>query len=262
MKKKSWARKTANENLIRATTLLLTLTIACALIGLYISWMFGSRDIIFLCSGIFIGAILYSMLWKILQIKFLPRFMKYKNLVQGEIGETSVNDELKKNLGKGNLIIADVVLEENMGNIDHIVIGPYGVFAIETKTHRGRIVCDGDDWFQDRKIGERTDRIMLKQSPSKQAKSNAIRLNSFLRESYPKLPNIWINAYVVFPNKQSEGDRIVIKNNPKDCKIFNSIPDMMEEIKKEKYSFELTLDDLFKLENIFMTRAVDITITN
>jgi hypothetical protein len=154
------------------------------------------------------------------------------------------------------------MLEENMSNIDHIVTGQHGVFVIETKTHRGRIVCDDDNWIQDRKIGERTDRIMLKQSPSKQAKSNAIRLYSFLRASYPMLSNIWINAIVVFPNRQSEGDRIEIKNKPQDCKVFDSIDSMLEEIKKEKVSIELTSDDLSQLENIFISRVVDITITN
>jgi hypothetical protein len=159
-------------------------------------------------------------------------------------------------------MMSDVVLEENMGNIDHIVIGQYGVFAIETKTYRGRIVCDGDDWFQYRKIGEKTVPIKLKQSPSIQARSNAGRLSSFLKQYYPMFPNVWVKAIVIFPDGQSEGNRIEIKNNPQDCKVFDSIDSMLEEIKKGTDSINLTIDDLYKLEDIFMSRAEDITITN
>jgi hypothetical protein len=259
MKKKSWARKTADENLIRASILLLVIFILAVLLGVYISVMFGTRDSIMLCSGIAIGVCIYYMVEKVLQKKFLPRYGKYKGLVQGEAGEATVNDALKKNLGKGNLIISDVMLEENMGNIDHIVIGQHGVFAIETKTHHGRIICEGDTWLQDKKIGEKTYQIKLKYSPSKQTKSNAIRLKSFLKQYYPKISNEWVKAIVVFPNRQSEGDHIEKKNDPQDCKVFDSIDSMIEEIKKEKV-LELTLDDFSKLENIFMPIAADTTI--
>jgi hypothetical protein len=262
MKKKSYARETANKNLIRASTLLLILFILAVFIGLYIAWMFSFRDRIFLLSGIVIGVILYHMLLKILQSKFLPRWGKYKGFRQGEAGEETVTEALKQNLGKGNLIIADVVLEENMGNIDHIIIGQYGVFVIETKTHRGRIVCEGDTWFQYKKIGERTLPVKLTQSPSIQARSNAARLNSFLSENYPKLSKEWVKAIVIFPNKQSEGDYIVIKNPPQDCKVYESVDKMIDGMKKEIASINMTPDDLSQLENIFMLRSLDTTIIN
>jgi hypothetical protein len=261
MKKKSWARKTADENLIRASILLLLLFIIAVLLGLYIQWIFGARDTIMLCTGIVFGSCFYYMAEKVLRKGFLPRYGRYKGLVQGEVGEAAVNDALKKNLGKGNLILADVILEENMGNIDHIIIGQYGIFVIETKTHHGRIICEGDTWFQDKKIGEKTYQIKLKYSLSKQAKSNAIRLKSFLKQYYPKLSDEWVKAIVVYPNRQSERDCIEIKNTPQDCEIFDSIDSMMEEIKKEKV-LELTSDDLSQLENIFMPRTADTTITN
>jgi len=213
-----------------------------------------------LCTGIVFGACFYHMLEKVLKKEFLPRYGRYKGLVQGEAGEAAVNDALKNNLGKGNLILADVMLEEDIGNIDHIVIGQHGVFAIETKTHHGRIICDGDTWLQEKKIGEKTYQIKLKYSPSKQAKNNAIRLKSFLKKYYPKISDQWVKALVVYPNRQSEGDRIEKQNDPQECKVFDSIDSMIEEIIKEKV-LELTEDDFSKLEDIFMPIAADITIT-
>ena len=263
-KKKSYARKTADENLIYAAALLLVLFILAVFLGVYISVMFGTRDAIMLCSGIAIGVCLYYMIEKVLQKKFLPRWGKYKCYRQGEAGEADVNDALKQNLGKGNLIISDVMLEENMGNIDHIIIGQYGIFAIETKTHRGRIICDGDTWFQEKKIGEKTEQIKLKYSPSKQAKNNAIHLKSFLTQYYPKISELWVNAIVIFPNKQFEGNHIEKKNEPLECKIYKSIDEMIEGIKKETASINITPDDLSQLKNIFMesAEAEDIAITD
>jgi hypothetical protein len=257
MKKKSWLNKRANKYLISALGLLLSLSILCAFIGFYIGWMFSIRDTIMICSGIFIGSSLCLILLDILQIKFLPRMAKYKGFVQGAIGEASVADALKERLDKGNLIIDDVELEENMGNIDHIVIGRHGIFVIETKTHRGKIICDGDNWTQYKKIKENNIQIELKHSPSIQARSNAGRLSSFLNQSYPKLSDEWIKAIVVFPNKQSEGDHIEVKNEPQNCKICKSVDETIDYIEKGKISIELTLDDLSKLEEIFMPISTD-----
>lgn len=259
MKKKTWARKNINKNLIQMVALLITLTIICALIGLYINWIFGARYIFFVCGGIVFGVVLYSVLEKILYQKFVPRLNKYKGLVQGEIGEATVNESLKQNLDKGNVIIADAMLEEDRGNIDHIVIGKYGIFVIETKTNRGRIICDGDDWFQDKIIGGKYQQMKMRYSPSKQAKSNAFRLHSFLKQNYQKLSKEWINAVVIFPNKEDEGIPIFKKNIPVDCKVFDSIDEMLLDIKKGKISNELKPDDLLKLENIFIERSANVT---
>ena len=262
MKKKSYAKKTAKENLLYVSVLLMLLILFAAFIGLYISVVFSFRDTIMICAGIFIGASFYYMMEKILKKRFLPQWGKYKGFTQGAVGESLVHDALVKNMDTGNIILADVVLEENMGNIDHIVIGKHGVFVIETKTHRGRIIVDVDTWFQEKKIGERNDQMLLRYSPSKQAKSNAIRLKSFLRQNYPKLSDEWIKAIVVFPNIQSKENHVDIKMKPTDCEIFDSIDVMLEEIKKEKTSVELTSADLSQLEEIFLPMATEVKINN
>ncbi|KQC04541.1 MAG: hypothetical protein APR53_10235 [Methanoculleus sp. SDB] len=79
------------------------------------------------------------------------------------------------------------------GDIDHVLVGPKGIFVIETKNYRGFVACRGDAWY--RKV--RDDWIPLGRSPSKQAKYNASVLNEFLTERHL---GEWVYAVVVFVN--------------------------------------------------------------
>ena len=66
--------------------------------------------------------------------------------IKGRIGERKVNRQLKKLKKRGYVILNDVLLRRKDGNttqIDHIAIGPTGVFVIETKNRRGRV--EGDE---------------------------------------------------------------------------------------------------------------------
>ena len=69
---------------------------------------------------------------------------------RGAEGEEAVGAILEELSGQGWNAIHDVSL--GRGNVDHIAIGPGGVFTIETKSHRGRRSVD------------RIDRDMLKQA--------------------------------------------------------------------------------------------------
>ena len=63
------------------------------------------------------------------------------NWRKGTLGERRVADILS-NLPNDYWVINDVATES--GNLDHVVVGPTGVFAIETKNWRGTIVADSD----------------------------------------------------------------------------------------------------------------------
>ena len=81
-------------------------------------------------------------------------------------------------------------------NIDHIVLGPTGIFVLETKNHGGKIVCYEDSWTG---IG---------QNPFTQARVNASIAYKVIKASgifEAKLP--WIQAVAVFANKKVELDR-------------------------------------------------------
>src|SRR5207247_8987829 len=68
------------------------------------------------------------------------------NTRKGLEGEQNVASELSY-LNDEFLLLNDVMLPGGRGNIDHILIGPTGVFVLETKNFSGKYVCYGDRWF-------------------------------------------------------------------------------------------------------------------
>ena len=58
----------------------------------------------------------------------------------GAEGEEAVIRALQ-NLDSSFKVIHDIVLPNERGNIDHIVVGPVGTFVIETKNYNGIIKC-------------------------------------------------------------------------------------------------------------------------
>jgi len=65
---------------------------------------------------------------------------------KGWEGERRVASELSY-LSDEFLLLNDVMLPGGRGNIDHILVGPTGVFVFETKNYSGKYVCYGDRWF-------------------------------------------------------------------------------------------------------------------
>jgi hypothetical protein len=58
---------------------------------------------------------------------------------RGATGEENIG-RLLGGLGDGWFALHDI--DTGRGNIDHVVVGPAGLFTIETKSHRGRICVD------------------------------------------------------------------------------------------------------------------------
>ena len=79
---------------------------------------------------------------------------------KGILGEKMVVEALTP-LDNSYVLINDVVLPERMGNIDHILVSPNNVFAIETKSYR---------WHY------------LNRFPIRQAICSAVSLRYFLKE--------------------------------------------------------------------------------
>jgi hypothetical protein len=59
---------------------------------------------------------------------------------RGEQGELVVGELLESLAADGWRVLHDISL--GRGNIDHVLIGPAGIFTIETKSHAGRIHID------------------------------------------------------------------------------------------------------------------------
>lgn len=60
---------------------------------------------------------------------------------RGEVAERSVARELER-LDDRFHVIHDVIV--GPGNIDHVVIGPSGLFIVETKSHPGLVTFNGE----------------------------------------------------------------------------------------------------------------------
>jgi len=111
----------------------------------------------------------------------------------------------------------------NSGDIDCVLVGPKGVFAIETKNHKGTIIYSEDSWEQI-KVGQGGSEYRGNlTNPGKQLLTNMHKLKSFLVKHNI---NVWIQPVLVFTNHETD---IVLKKDPSPiiiCKvedIFNVI---------------------------------------
>ena len=152
------------------------------------------------CLILFLLGSIYEFLYLGVLFSFfvaIYAFGQYRNWKKGMAGEKQVSKTLRE-LDDSYYLLDDVKLS-NHGNIDHIVLGPNAIFAIETKNYGGKVTCEEDDWRSLRQqIG----------SPSKQVKRNALELKKFIERhtSIRKFENVWVNGIVVFPNPDVELD--------------------------------------------------------
>ncbi len=145
--------------------------------------------------------VLFSLLFLVLF--FLRKFSNYRS---GSQGEHEISKVLSSALNDDYHLINDVALPDAFGNIDHIVLGPNGIFVIETKNWRGEITCIGDKWSRQYKIGKRRSRRVSYElkSPSKQVKGNAVKVRELVKslEAF-KSWRIWVEALVVFTHRSA-----------------------------------------------------------
>jgi hypothetical protein len=126
---------------------------------------------------------------------------RYHTSKMGSTGENMVTQVLKSKLGDEYYLIDDVLYVNDRGNkenIDHVVLGPNGIFAIETKHYSGKVTCRGSYWQVPFPFGR---------SPSTQAKSNAYWVNKAIKVSgISEALKVWVEPIVVFSNPDVELD--------------------------------------------------------
>lgn len=124
-------------------------------------------------------------------VAYLRLMPKARRLVRGERGELKVAEALDGLRSAGYRIFHDLCREGY--NIDHVVVGPAGVFAIETKFCSGSgeiewrngdgVFVNGKPWQGDR-------------DPVVQARGNAAELRKLVKETCEL--NVFVTALVVF----------------------------------------------------------------
>jgi hypothetical protein len=122
-------------------------------------------------------------------IGFLRLIPKFQRLNRGERGELCVAEVLEELRGDGYKPFHD--LKRDGFNIDHVVVGPAGVFAIETKFRSGQ----GEITFRNGE-GLFVDGFPEEKDSLKQARSNAREVNRLIQETCGI--NEWVKPVVVF----------------------------------------------------------------
>ncbi|NMC58653.1 MAG: NERD domain-containing protein, partial [Candidatus Methanofastidiosa archaeon] len=74
---------------------------------------------------------------------------KGRSWIKGDEGEKLVSLYLE-DLPGGYFVFNDVKIPGGKGNIDHLVIGPTGIFVIETKNYSGYYKIEGNNWYLSR----------------------------------------------------------------------------------------------------------------
>ena len=160
----------------------------------------------------------------------------YQHWKSGLNGEKKVANNISSKLGNEHALFNDVMLKdgEHKGNIDHIIVGPRGIFAIETKHIQGAVTVNGDNWK-----GARG-------SPSMQAKSHARRIYNLLNNSNVlnrKIPQV--KPIVVLSSRKTQ---LTIDRPPEWCKIIQ-IKDLSD---NSLYDYVMGHDVFFSTKEIEM----------
>jgi len=122
-------------------------------------------------------------------------------LAAGLRGQRHVN-EILSILDDSYYLIVGLKLPGRPTDVDHLVVGPNGVFAFETKNHRGRISARGGRWYQT-KVSRRG-HLQPEESiadPVRQLKRNVDYLRSCINATDRALARhtrLWIEGAVVF----------------------------------------------------------------
>jgi hypothetical protein len=91
----------------------------------------------------------------------------------GARGEIQVGRELERLYREGFYVFHD--WDSGQGNVDHFVVGPQGIFAVETKSWRGNISANGKRLLRDGVP-------LTRKCPLKQARGEARQIHDKVRE--------------------------------------------------------------------------------
>ena len=136
-------------------------------------------------------------------IVFLPNLavkkldQQIKRYRKGQEGEECVVEVVRQNLDGNWILFRNVTLPgRSKADVDAVLVGPPGVWALEIKNLSGVYRNVGERW--EFRTGSKWK--TLKRSPSRQATDNAARLGRFFEADGIKQ---WVNSAVVWANRES-----------------------------------------------------------
>tara|TARA_Y100000310_G_scaffold317318_1_gene370080 strand:+ start:436 stop:1140 length:705 start_codon:yes stop_codon:yes gene_type:complete len=177
---------------------------------------------------------------------FLKFYFNYQGGLEGE--QTTIN--ALQNLPDSYFLINDVNLPNGYGNIDHIVLGPNGIFAVETKNFEGEISCEEDNWYQ-YKDHWKTDEEFEIKSPSKQIKRNALNLKHYIdsKNIFSKSLRLWVEGIVVFSH-----DNVILRCNNPTVPVLK-VDQLCSYIRNKESKVKFSSHELEKVARVLLRQA-------
>lgn len=151
---------------------------------------FGGAFVFILCGYLYVAKLTEARIWR-----------------AGLMGQKKVEETLNE-LDDRYILLNNLSLPFKNCDIDHLLIGPNGIFLIETKNYKGEISCTGDLW-EYQKIGKMGGIYKgYISNPSRQLKRNVWELKSFFDRKSKRLFGeatfpYWIQGIVVFTNEEA-----------------------------------------------------------
>lgn len=172
---------------------------------------------------------------------------KIQNYRIGLDGELATAEELNQLMRNGYHVFHDFPATEEF-NIDHIVIGPTGIFAVETKS-RSKRFGSGEDGAAVKQEGSVLQFPTFRDSKSvKQARDQAKWLSKFLTESVGKevsaTPLVAIPGW--FVKRGSHDGSVLVYNPAKGSTIITNRPKVLDDqtIQQTAYQIEQRCRDV------------------
>jgi hypothetical protein len=168
----------------------------------------------------------------------------YSHWRSGLKGEKLVCKNLAEKLGAEYSIFNNVLLKGGRrgGDIDHIVVGPTGIFVLETKNNQSSVYYNGYQWKN------------ISRSPSDQVETNMFRIkDTLLQCEVFKKREPYIYGIVVFSNGKL---KLKIDRRPKWSEILqikNSKDDVLTQFVLSKPT-TFSVEEILSIEQFLKTR--------
>ncbi|MCX7926024.1 MAG: NERD domain-containing protein [Fimbriimonadales bacterium] len=185
----------------RMAWIVLSLALVVSILFLYVAFdtllkSFGNRADPARTLALYVGVVgVFGLGWAATRL-----FNLHDRARQGAQGEEWVGAALDTLQAKGWYVFHDLPMPA-VGNVDHLVIGPPGVFVVETKSHRGRITAQGNQLLRNGKL--------LEKDFLRQVKAQSMAVNQLfqhrLRQNYYVQPVVCFSrAFVQVPGGRVE----------------------------------------------------------
>lgn len=136
------------------------------------------------------AALLLALLW--LGERFTELHHEGLNFRRGQLGEAHVAQQLRHGLGGDWTLFRNVQLPGTHFDIDMVLLGPPGIFALEVKAYTGNYRYHKQDFYRRTAVGWRK----LQHSPGKQARASSGLLHAYIADTLNR--KLWVEPRLVW----------------------------------------------------------------